>query len=311
MATATATATQVCDLCESPDWRVFATRGRYGLPLTTVICEGCGLVYTNPRPTDEEITAFYHDHYWGQYKNQSRPDEKFFQRRLPKIKAMLGELKPFLKQGAAVLEIGCSVGALLSRIRDELGSEGTVIGIEAHTGHAAFAREQKSLDVRAGLLHEVAPALPPAGFDLVVMNHVLEHTIRPSGVLQTIHELLKEGGHLVVEVPNVEAPGSSLSNFFHLAHNYAFSPATLARLARKAGFAVGRVEALDGDLPQTRLLGVFRKPGPEGSEPADEPLPADSAAARAEALRKYDRWYLLTAASLRKKVTHFRRHHLE
>lgn len=309
MATATATETQTCDLCGSAEHRVFATKGRYGLPLTTVICEHCGLVFTNPRPSAAETEAFYHDHYWGQYKDQSAPDEKFFRRRLPKIKSMHAELQPLLRPGMAVLEIGCSVGALLSRIRESVGDTSTVIGIEAHRGHAKFAREAKGLDVREGLLHEVAPDLPPASFDLVVMNHVLEHTLSPSEVLTTVRELLKPGGHMVIEVPNVEAPGSRLGNFFHIAHNYAFSPATLKRLAQKTAFAVKRLEALNGDLAGTRLFTVLQRPLTETTEPVTE-LSADDPASRSSALRDYERWYLLTAASLRKKFTHFRRQHL-
>lgn len=301
--------TQICDLCGSADFRVFATRGRHGLPLNTVICESCGLVYTNPRPSEEETAAFYRERYWGLYKGQTAPGERFFRQRLPKIKSMLAELRPFLKPGVAVLEIGCSVGALLLNIRGSLDGQGTFIGIEAHAGHAAFARKQKGLDVRNGLLHELAPSLASGSFDLAVMNHVLEHTVSPTNVLETVRGLLRPGGHLVAEVPNVEAPGSRLSNFFHVAHNYAFSPATLRRLALKTGYQVQRAEALDGDLPRTRLFGVFQKPAAANHRPQGE-LPRDDAAGRAEALRKYDRWYLLTAASLRKKVVHFKRQHL-
>ena len=308
MASATASTTQLCDLCGTAEHLVFATKGRYGMDLTTAICDGCGLVYTNPRPSEAETEAFYHDQYWGKYKNQSKPDERFFKRRLPKIRPMHAELKPFLRPGASVLEVGCSVGALLSLIR-ESAPGGTVIGIEAHTGHAAFAREEKGLDVRQGLLHELAPQLIKGSFDLVVMNHVLEHTLSPTEVLETLHGLLKPGGHLVLEVPNVEAPGSSLGNFFHIAHNYAFSPATIKRLATKTGFAILRVDALDGDLPRTRLFGVFQRPFTPGKAPNGD-MPRDNPEGRAEALRKYDRWYLLTAATLRKKVTHFRRQHL-
>ncbi|MCX6995450.1 MAG: hypothetical protein NTY13_06620, partial [Chlamydiae bacterium] len=54
---------QVCDLCGSGQYQVFATRGRGGSKLTTVICSDCGLVYTNPRPTDHENANFYHTSY--------------------------------------------------------------------------------------------------------------------------------------------------------------------------------------------------------------------------------------------------------
>ena len=298
---------QVCDLCGSASCSVFAPKGRGGSKLTTVICRECGLVYTNPRPSERDNAEFYHKQYWGDYKDQSAPDEKFFKRRLPKIRPMLALLRPVLRPGIKVLEIGCSVGALLWSMKNHVGATGQFIGVEAHEGHAQFAREQKGLDVRCGLLHEVTHKLPVGGFDLVVMNHVLEHTTSPTEVFVAIKKLLKPNGLLVVEVPNVEAPGSRLSHFFHIAHHYAFSPRTLQRLAQKTGFKVKRLDALDGDLPGTRLNATFEKPSV-----AEEPdLPTkfirDDPAERAKALRRYERWYWLTAASLRKKVTHWQR----
>ncbi len=296
---------QVCNLCGSGSWRVFANKGRGGSSLTTVICNDCGLVYTNPRLEAGENESFYRDGYWGSYKNQSAPDETFFQRRLPKIKEIVAMLRPHLTPGVQVLEVGCSVGALLSSLKAAAGGDGQFTGIEPHGGHAKFAREKKGLDVHAGLLEQIAPQLAPDSFDLVVMNHVLEHTLSPTEVLLTVKSRLKPGGHLVIEVPNVEAPGSRISHFFHRAHHYHFSPRTVSRLAVKTGFSVQRVAALDGDLPGVRLVAVLQKP--ETGSP-DQPLPpGDDPAARAGALRRYGRWYWLTAASLRKKFTHWRR----
>jgi len=297
---------QACDLCGCDSYQVFANRGRGGVPIQTVICDKCGLVYTNPRMTDEENARWYKDSYWGDYKSQQAPDEKFFQRRLPKIREIFEQVKQYLPKGARVLEIGCGVGALLSRIQAEVGESGTVIGIEPHSGHAKFARESKGLDVRNGLLEDIIPDLEEGAFDLVVMNHVLEHTTSPTATLEAIKTLLKPGGVYVAEVPNVEAPGSRLSHFFHPAHHYNFSPATFARLARKAGFEVATIQALQGDLPGTRLNGTFRKPS-HPSEGEGNGLPADNPEDRAEALRAYGRWYWLTLASLRKKVTHWKR----
>ncbi|MDA0723109.1 MAG: class I SAM-dependent methyltransferase, partial [Verrucomicrobia bacterium] len=301
---------QVCDLCGEASYRIFSRRGRHGAPIATVICNGCGLVYTNPRMSDEENAKWYKSGYWGDYKKQQAPDEAFFERRLPKIREIFGQVRPFLKPGVKVLEIGSGVGALLSRIAAEAGEDATIIGIEPHAGHATFARENKGLDVRNGLLDDIAPELEKGRFDLVVMNHVLEHTISPTDTLRTIKALLKPGGTFIVEVPNVEAPGSRITHFFHAAHHYAFSPATFERLARKTGFAVKTIAALDGDLRGTRLNAILEKPAEaeaDSGSASDGDLPKDDAASRAEALRAYGRWYWLTAASLRKKITHWKR----
>lgn len=298
---------QVCDLCGCESYQVFASKGRGGVPIQTVICDQCGLVYTNPRMTDEENARWYKTNYWGDYKSQQAPDEKFFQRRLPKIREIFSQVKGRLPEGAKVLEIGCGVGALLSRIHAEVGESGSVTGIEPHSGHAKFAKEAKGLDVRNGLLEDILPDLENGSFDLVVMNHVLEHTISPTETLEAIKGLLKPGGIYVAEVPNVEAPGSRLSHFFHPAHHYNFSPATFKRLALKTGFEVLELGALDGDLPGTRLNGTFRKPKSVEEPKREGSMPGDDASARAEALHAYGRWYWLTLASLRKKVTHWQR----
>ena len=298
---------QGCDLCGSPSYKVFSHKGRHGSPLTTVICKDCGLVYTNPRPTDQETAAYYQNTYWKQYKKQKEPNEKFFQHRLPKIKPLLEELRPFLKPGMKVLECGCSVGALLSSMREVVGPSGRVIGVEPSQKQSQFAREIKGLEVLTGLIQEVQEKLEPEFFDMIVMNHVLEHTTSPSQVLSFIKSLLKPHGVFVLEVPNIEAPGSRLSHFFHTAHHFAFSPGTLRRLAYKTGFSILRIESLDGDLPKTRLFAVLKNTPPPDSIPPLETI-RDDYEKRAAALNQYEHRYWLTGASLRKKFTHWIRH---
>ena len=240
------------------------------------------------------------------------PDQRGLLLAVAETELVVFEATDFVAQtpGLFEFEIGSGVGALLSLIAEEAGADATIVGVEPHSGHAKFARESKGLDVRNGLLDDIAPNLEKGSFDLVVMNHVLEHTTSPTDTLLTIKSLLKSGGTFVVEVPNVEAPGSRISHFFHAAHHYAFSPATFERLARKTEFAVIEIAALDGDLRGTRLNAILEKPADDKSDStgagADD-LPKDDPAVRAEALRGYSRWYWLTAASFRKKITHWKR----
>lgn len=298
---------QVCDLCDNPSFQVFSQKGRHNSSITTVICKGCGLVYTNPRLTDQETSAYYQNAYWKQYKKQQEPNEKFFQRRLPKIKPLLEELRPFLKSGMKVLECGCSVGALLSSIREIVGPSGRVIGVEPSQKQSQFARDMKGLEVLTGLIQEVQEKLESNFFDVIVMNHVLEHTTSPSQILALIKNLLKHNGVFILEVPNIEAPGSRLSHFFHIAHHFAFSPETLRYLALKTKFSVLRIAALDGDLPKTRLFAVLKKTTSEDNAFPLESI-RDDYEKRATALNQYERRYWLTGASIRKKFTHWIRH---
>ena len=298
------TKTHACELCGESGHDVFRTSGRGGQPLRTVICHGCGLVYSNPQPSSAEDSDYYKGRYWQSYKGQADPTEAFFQKRIPKVREIASRCVELLGgvESPRALEIGCGAGALSMLLGQGLGERGSVTAIEPSKGHSAWARERTGLDVRQGLLEEVAPGLGE-GFDLVVMNHVLEHVQSTRQTCTIVRGLLKDRGAFVIEVPNVEQPGSRLGHYFHEAHNYNFSPNTLSRLALVSGFEIEEMTALDGDLPGTRLFAVLRKT----DVPMPEELPADDASERAGKLESYGRWYSLTLASLRKKIEHARR----
>ena len=48
-----------CNLCGRDDTLPVAERDKFRLPLTTVMCRGCGLLYLDPRPTAATYRRFY------------------------------------------------------------------------------------------------------------------------------------------------------------------------------------------------------------------------------------------------------------
>lgn len=77
-------------------------------------------------------------------------------------------------------------------------------------------------------------------FDVVVMNHVLEHVSDPTSLLKAVLARLKTGGVLHLAVPNVEAwetrlPGWNSYEPYHLLY---FTPRTLRATAEKVGFEI-------------------------------------------------------------------------
>ncbi|MDR3636046.1 MAG: class I SAM-dependent methyltransferase [Isosphaeraceae bacterium] len=95
-------------------------------------------------------------------------------------------------------------------------------------------------------------------FDLIVMGFVLEHVADPWLVLARFRGFLKEGGRLIVTVPNAEALNkrfghaaglvsslTDLSDFDRaLGHHRLFTVATLTDLVRSAGYRVERTEGI-------------------------------------------------------------------
>jgi hypothetical protein len=82
--------------------------------------------------------------------------------------------------------------------------------------------------------------------DLVTLNKVLEHVDDPTAMLARAAGSLLPGGFLYVEVPDGDAAaaaGPGREEFF-VEHLHAFSPASLAMLARRAGLSPLRVDRL-------------------------------------------------------------------
>ena len=153
------------------------------------------------------------------------------------------------KEGGHLLDVGTGIGTLM-----EVASENgfRVSGVEYSPWASNFARAEKGLEVFTGTLEEAH--FPEETFDVVVLNHVLEHLDHPVGTLKEIRRILKMDGVLVIGVPNIESIMAHLlgAGWYSLKpdeHVWHFSPATLFRLVRKTGFEVLEWESRENNRP--------------------------------------------------------------
>jgi 2-polyprenyl-3-methyl-5-hydroxy-6-metoxy-1,4-benzoquinol methylase len=94
-------------------------------------------------------------------------------------------------------------------------------------------------------------------FDLIILIHALEHVIDPVKILASLAGLLREGGSLFVEVPNVERTPYDLLVADHMTH---FTMQSLGYAAARAGFRT--IVLSDAVLPKE--LSWLGQPAPEG-----------------------------------------------
>lgn len=238
-----------CPLCGGTTGIVVGEKGRFEMPVRNVCCETCATVYVSPRPTaaamGEYYRSTYREHYGsvgyvtqtGKRATPSDPDyeEALFAWHSPQAEAALMLAAP--AAGASVLEIGCRHGKTLALMRERHGI--VPFGIEPGEAEAEQAR-QAGIDCFNGPLE----AFDAGGrrFDLVQWFHVLEHLHEPLSALLQVRELIRPGGTLLIEVPNVHQPYGLLEeNFFQNVHLVSYGPHTLPALVRRAGFDVTRV----------------------------------------------------------------------
>jgi SAM-dependent methyltransferase len=143
-----------------------------------------------------------------------------------------------------MLEIGSATGVMLELFRDKGWK---VSGVEPSGSYKEA--EKKKLKIIHSKFEEVK--LPNESFDLVVLNHTLEHFRNPSDVIKKINLLLKKGGIIFIDVPNF---GSLSSRFlgkkwpFLLPeeHRSQFTRENLGELLHKNNFKILHWESRSG-----------------------------------------------------------------
>ena len=241
-----------CNLCGSRDSQVLypstvpegstagdvehfrCTSSGYGKHHTIVKCRNCGLVYTNPH---RKASAILHNY-------EEVVDQLYLEEREGRVLTFRRNLRPLEElmppdPGRRLLDVGCHIGVFLE-IAQERGWE--VWGVEPSHWAAGEARS-RGLRVIEGTLENAH--LAGQSFDVITMWDVIEHLTDPLRELRESHRLLKKGGLICIHTMNIESPLARLMGsrwpWLMEMHLYYFSPRTLGKMLRRAGFTVVKI----------------------------------------------------------------------
>lgn len=240
-----------CRLCGGKERWVIARRDSLGLPIQSVLCAACGLIFLSPRPTEAWYGRYYdslggkqHEYHHGGGGKRLRPLGSGFDAARRHGQGIADRLGVYMRPGVTI-DVGSSEGGVLAGLRDRIGIE--PIGIEPVAEEVRYATEHGILTHRA-LIEGIGRAgivIPPAANIVCVKS--LNHFLDPAHFFRWAWEALLPDGRLVLEVKNfrhqVRRAGRIWAGI-QLDHPYMYVPETLARFVERAGF---RVLALDVD----------------------------------------------------------------
>jgi len=233
-----------CIVCGGGEFYSITDKGRHFSGEVVVECKSCGMVNLSPRMTHVELDEYYAQNIFSkQFRGSEIPDEKIISSREKRAEKKLSLIEPYLKMipEGPILEIGCSSGYLLNKIRNK-GYK--VYGIDPSSGFVQYAKQHYGLKVVTGMFPDALPKEWDRKFSMIIALHVLEHTDDPVFVLNSIRNMLmvKNGGLLVLEVPDVERVVSMRkylhNSYFQKSHIWDFSGITIKLLLEKCGFNV-------------------------------------------------------------------------
>ena len=220
-----------CELCRRAELiQIYephgSTRG-----LKVYLCNHCGLVQSLPR-IDRAAgapAAVSSGADWGnvRYGKSSRTD------------AAMAAVKRHadLNADVQVLDVGSNRGSF-ARALVEGAPSASVTAIEPDERVAEACAQLERTDLVRARIEDAA--LESERFDVVHSCHTIEHLAEPLRVLADHWRVLKPGGLLILDAPNIALLDSDdiVEEWFIDNHLYHFSARTLMRMISAAGFVV-------------------------------------------------------------------------
>lgn len=221
-----------------------------------MLCGSCGLKFQHPMPDATGLAAIYDGGYYDALypEHQLEEQKRLFAHRLSRLEPLAGG------GPLRILEVGSGRGVFLEAAL-ELGH--LVTGQDISSDATSAISRRLGATVLTGPLE--ALRLPGSAFDLVHMNHVLEHIPDPGRALREIARILRPGGVLYVEVPRQSNILNKLSGLmagkefgftYHPGHLYLFSPQSLKKLMTDSGLPPVSVSIEGMAAPHRFVRGV-------------------------------------------------------
>ena len=157
-------------------------------------CRACRFGFRQSRPAEEELSALYRKLDPNVYEKESRGRLNTAQRHLKIVQRYV--------QGGRLLDVGCASGAFLRCAADAGWS---VVGVEPAEVLCAKAQQMLSGRGEVFCIPLQQADLPASSFDALTLWDVLEHVPDPRTFLRHCASLLKPGGYLFANVPDLDS----------------------------------------------------------------------------------------------------------
>jgi 2-polyprenyl-3-methyl-5-hydroxy-6-metoxy-1,4-benzoquinol methylase len=194
-----------CNLCGSVNvlggWELYSHRDRYGLPVRSMRCNDCGLIFLTPRMNEKSYDLFYSDWYRkliGAFNGQPESEvgeSKSWDIQADVVMKFLAKHMPQITINK-MLDVGGSTGVFAEKVKNTIGCESVVVDPNKHEIAKAIDR---GLTCCCSSFMEYKT---DKRFELVSMLRTVEHLPDISLAMSKIRGLLTDNGMFLIDIVN-------------------------------------------------------------------------------------------------------------
>jgi 2-polyprenyl-3-methyl-5-hydroxy-6-metoxy-1,4-benzoquinol methylase len=232
---------QQCPICFSEAWSHYLDCKDYTVSqelFRLTQCSSCTLVVTSPRPSAENLGAYYvSENYISHTETKKGLINRIYllarKIALARKKNLINKI--FLKKGS-LLDYGCGTGAFLKTMSD---AGWKTIGVEPDDGARRIASERNNLEI---FRPDAVQGFTAETIDIITLWHVLEHIPEPVKACEEFFRLLKPKGKLLLALPNhlsqdAQKYRGAWAAYDVPRHLFHFSALNIKQIASKVGFS--------------------------------------------------------------------------
>jgi len=215
-------------------------------------CNRCKLIFTNPQPDNKTLIKHYPKNKYYSFIGEKPKKTKIFiykhlfsKKRNLFIKLLLKPIRQFFRStiilpNKKILDVGCGAGNFLLLMKQ---FKMKCWGIEPGNFNKAFSNKHQ-LNITKGTLKETN--FPNNFFDIITINHVLEHVNNPSEDLKELYRILKPNGYLIIGVPQSNSLNHKIFKEYWVQldiprHLFTFSTKNIKIHSEKIGFKCKKI----------------------------------------------------------------------
>jgi 2-polyprenyl-3-methyl-5-hydroxy-6-metoxy-1,4-benzoquinol methylase len=244
-----------CPACGHNSWNKHLTCVDHTVSHETfqiIRCSGCGLLATSPRPSNEELPAYYQsaDYISHTDKATSVIDRLYKLARTFTLNWKENLVKKYSRNGS-LLDYGCGTGDFLLHCSKRNWQP---FGVEPATTPRTIASEKLGSDIYPTVQDVLTPR-----FDAITLWHVLEHVPDLRKLIDQLELKLKEDGTLFIAVPNYKSHDgeyyqSNWAGYDVPRHLWHFTPDSMKTLISKGPLKIIAIHPMKLDSYYVSLL---------------------------------------------------------